>query len=212
LRDRVAPAIEHVMAADKAIDASRPIFKSMYHDDVVLKSQGRMDFDVQHMESLETPIISNIKAAESLLRDPQLGDIGRRLQDAIAQQKAALNVVSGFVATYQLGELQRGGIPDEWQRALTGNDSRNTSNAPVISSSSSTQIDGPPPGASILYGAGLTHAPSDRLLPQQQAEAVTLGFDPYLGFSQSIVQARLEGDAAEGAASLAIFAALDRCR
>jgi hypothetical protein len=166
------------------------------------------------MESLLTPITSNVQAAEALLRDPQLGEIGRKLQEAIDQQKAALNVVSGFVATYQLGEMQRGGIPDNWQRALTGSDSRNTSNTntPIASGSSTTPVDGPPPGASILYGAGLTHPPSDRLLPDQQAENVTLGFDPYLGFSQSILRARHEGDAAEGAASLAIFAAIERCR
>jgi hypothetical protein len=214
LRQRVAPAIEHLMAADKAIDASAPIFKSMYHDDVVLRSSGRMDFDVQHMESLLTPITSNIEAAELLLRDPHLGEIGKQLQNAIDQQKAALNVVSGFVATYQLGELQRGGIPENWQRALTTGDSRNTSNNTIslTSRSSATPVDGPPPGASILYGAGLAHAPSDALLPGQQAQSVTLGFDPYQGFSQSIVQARREGDAAEGAASLAIFAAIDRCR
>jgi hypothetical protein len=198
LGERVAPAIEHVMEADKAIDASRPIFKTMYHDDVVLKSTGRMDFDVQHMEMLITPITSNIKKAEALLRDPQLGEIGRQLQAAIDRQKDALNVVSGFIATYQLGEMQQGGIPDNWRNALTA--------------TPTTPIDGPPAGATILYGAGVTRSPSEQLLPEQQAENVTLGLDPYLGFSQSVVRARQEGDAAEGAASLAIFAALERCR
>ncbi len=213
LRSRVAPAIEHVMLADKAIDASPPIFKTMYHDDVVLKSAGHMDFDVQHMEYLITPITSNIEAAEALLSDPQLGEIGRQLQTAIDRQKAALNVVSGFVMTYQLGQIQRGGIPDNWQNALSANDSRNrgASNT-LLSPSSATPIDGPPPGASILYGAGLPHTASNPLPPDQQAENVTLGYDPYIGFSQSVMRARREGDAAEGAASLAIFAALDRCR
>jgi hypothetical protein len=213
LRSHVAPAIEHIMATDKAIDASPPIFKTMYRDDVVLKSTGRMNLDVQHMESLITPMTSNIEAAEALLRNAPLGEIGRQLQSAIDRQKAALNVVSGFVATYQLGEVQRGGIPDNWRNALSANDSRSNNNASTLrSGNSATSVDGPPPGASILYGAGLTRTPSNPLPPDQQAENVALGFDPYLGFSHSIVQARREGDAAEGAASLAIFAALERCR
>jgi hypothetical protein len=213
LRTRVAPAIEHVMEADKAIDASPAMFKTMYRDDVVLKSAGRMDFDVQRMESLITPITSNIQEAEALLRDPLLGEIGRQLQSAIDQQKNALNVVSGFVMTYQLGEVQRGGIPDNWRNALSASDLRRTNSAGTLRSAApSTVIDGPPPGASILYGAGLARTPSNPLPPDQQAENVTLGYDPYLGFSQTVIRARREGDAAEGAASLAIFAALDRCR
>lgn len=211
LRERVAPAIEHVMAADKALDAGPPIFRTMYDDDVVWRSEGRMDLDVQRMETLITPIASNIKAAEALLRDPQLGEIARQLHAAIDQQKAALNVVSGFVGTYQLGEVQRGGIPENWRNALSANDLRNTTIAPG-SNPFAPPFDGAPPGASNLYGAGVARAPSDPLPPEQQAENVSLGVDPYSAFSQSIVRARREGDAAEGAASLAIFAALDRCR
>ena len=213
LRTRVAPAIEHVMLADKAIDASPPIFKSMYHDDVILKSAGHMDFDVQHMEYLITPIASNIKAAEALLNDPELGEIGRQLQTAIDRQKDALNVVSGFVLTYQLGAIQQGGLPDNWRNALSVGDVRNTNPADTLRSASpSTPINGPPPGASILYGAGLPRTPSNPLPPELEAENVTLGTDPYVGFSQTVMLARREDDAAEGAASLAIFAALDRCR
>lgn len=205
LRERVAPAIEHILTADKAIDSSPPIFNSMYEDDVVFRSPLRLSFDVQHMENLITPIVSNVQAAEDLLRDPQLGEIGRQLQTSIDRQKLALNVVNGFIATYQLGEVQSGGIPANWHNDFILNPRNAVSRSPAAVAAS-------PPGASLLYNAGLAPTPSNPRPPELQASTVTLGVDPYAAFSQTVVRARQEGDAAEGAASLAIFAAIERCR
>src|SRR5689334_13948339 len=133
LRQRVAPAIEHLMAADKAIDQSQPIFLQLYDDDVVLRSELRVDFDVKHLEDLITPIVSNVRAAEALLRQPGLGEIGRQLQIAVDKQKDALNVVSGFVGTYQLGQVQAGGLPANWRSTfLLSSSSVNTAPAGVV--------------------------------------------------------------------------------
>lgn len=208
LRERVAPAIEHVMAADKAIDASPPIFTSMYQDDVVFQSSLRMTFDIQHMEYLITPIASNVKAAENLLRDPQLGEIGRQLQTAVDRQKDALNVVNGFIATYQLAEIQAGGIPANWNDTFI----LNRQSAAIPGGAAAARALSYAPGASLLYNAGLGPTPSNPKPPELRASTVTLGTDPYAAFSQSVQGARRQGDAAEGAASLAIFAALERCR
>lgn len=207
LRQRVGPAIEHVMAADKAIDSSPPIFRELYHDDVIARSELRVDFDVKHLEELITPIVSNVEAAEVLLREPGLGEIGRQLQNAVDQQKNALNVLSGVVGTYQLAQVQSGGIPLNWHSAFVLS-SQQTNTVP----GGVTRTGAPPPGAALLYNAGLPRTPSNPLPPEQQARNVTLGIDPYVPYASDIIDARALGDFAEGAASKAIFDALDRCR
>lgn len=208
LRQRVAPAIEHVMAADKAIDQSPPIFSQIYNDDVILRSELRVDFDVKHLEDLITPIVSNVEGAEALLRAPGLGEIGRQLQVAVEKQKDALNVLSGFVGTYQLAQIQADGLPLNWNSTFVlSSRSVNTTPAGVAG-----RTGAPPPGAALLYNAGLPRTPSNPLPPEQQARYVNLGIDPYVPYASSINDARQLGDDAEGAASRAIFDALDRCR
>lgn len=208
LREKVAPAIEHIMAADKAIDSSPPIFSTMYQDDVVFRSSAHMDFDVQHLEYLITPIVKNVRAAQGLLRDPQLGEIGRQLQSVVDRQNDALNIVNGFVTTYQMAQMQTGGLPDSWHdefivSARSANISRGAI-APILPLGA--------PGATMLYNAGLPSTPSNPKPPELRGATVNLGVDPYSEFSAGVMQLRKEGDAHEGAASLAIFAALDRCR
>lgn len=74
------------------------------------------------MENLVSPIANNIIATQKLLDSPaltqgtgnpeddkQLQDIRAKLLKALATQNAALDIISGFVATQQMGDLQHAG-------------------------------------------------------------------------------------------------------
>jgi hypothetical protein len=74
------------------------------------------------MENLVSPIANNIIATQKLLDTPalmqgtgnpdddkQLQDIRAKLLKALATQNAALDIISGFVATQQMGDLQHAG-------------------------------------------------------------------------------------------------------
>ncbi len=74
------------------------------------------------MENLVSPIANNIIATQKLLDSPalmqgtgnpdddkQLQDIRAKLLKALATQNAALDIIGGFVATQQMGDLQHAG-------------------------------------------------------------------------------------------------------
>jgi len=74
------------------------------------------------MENLVSPIANNIIATQKLLDSPalmqgtgnpdddkQLQEIRDKLLKALATQNAALDIISGFVATQQMGDLQHAG-------------------------------------------------------------------------------------------------------
>jgi hypothetical protein len=74
------------------------------------------------MENLVSPIANNIIATQKMLNTPalahgtgnveddkQLQDIRAKLLKALATQNAALDIISGFVATQQMGDLQHAG-------------------------------------------------------------------------------------------------------
>lgn len=74
------------------------------------------------MENLVSPIANNIIATQKMLDSPaltqgtgnpeddkQLQDMRDKLLKALATQNAALDIISGFVATQQMGDLQHSG-------------------------------------------------------------------------------------------------------
>lgn len=211
LHERVGPAIASIIDSDAKIASSRPIFGSMYHDDVVVRSGLRMSFDVLRMENLITPIAKNIAAVKTQLanlpKDPDMDAVRAQLQGLIDRQNDALNVISGFVATYQLGELQGEQSP--------------VPNASVSSSAfSSSPLQprklpaGPndsPPGAAMLLNAGLPSAPGAPKWPGQDSSNVYAGNSPYQSFAQQLASLHEKQDAAEKAASEVVVAAVDRC-
>jgi hypothetical protein len=198
LHERVGPAIASIIDNDAKIASSGPIFGSMYHDDVITRSQLRMSMDVMRMENLITPIAENITSAQAQLsrlpKDPDLDAVRAQLQDLIARQNDALNIISGFVDTYQLGELQG-----------------KTSPIPASRPAKSASGDNGPPGAANLLNAGLPATAGPPKSPELESSNTYMGSSPYGSFAQQVFTFRENQNAAEKAASEAVIAAVDRC-
>lgn len=203
LREHIGPAIAKALDADDNIAQSPPIFGAMYHDDVVMHSDLSMSFDVLHMENLVTPIAKDISSVKSELKhlpaDPDLDSLRKKLEDVIAAQNDALNIINGFVETYQLGEIQDAGPPN----VLAATNRENFVAQPLAATS--------PQGSRTLLEAGLPPAPGIPLPPSLQAENVNLGSSPYHEFALELGGIRIKRDAAELAASLAVIGAVERC-
>jgi hypothetical protein len=205
LRERIGPAIANVINSDEKIASGRPMFGTMYHDDVVLHSELRMSFDVMRMENLITPIAKNISSVKAKLEhlppDPDLDAVRKQLQTVIDTQNDALNVLSGFVSTYQLGDLMGHAAPPSLGAASPN----------VSSSQSSGASDTSPPGAKALLSAGVSRAPGAPAPPEEQSGNVYLGSSPYQSFAGQLAAIKEKQNAAELAASQAVLTAVDRC-
>jgi hypothetical protein len=119
----IKPAIGTVLRNDQIIAQSKPYF----HDYVKAAAQGAdykasQDMAVTRLEMLITPLVKNTEAIDRLLNNPyvfprnpkteddqRLLQLRRQLLAVDEQQKRALDVISGFVSTQQLGELQAEG-------------------------------------------------------------------------------------------------------
>jgi hypothetical protein len=101
--------------------------------DSVYNHSPETDMALQQMSYLVIPIARNIIAAQTILDDqklvaptgsPQddakLAQIRAQLLDTIAFQSASLDLINGFVATQQMGELQHFG--EEYLNGIQGRD------------------------------------------------------------------------------------------
>ncbi len=102
--------------------------------DSVYNHSPETDMALQQMSYLVTPIARNIIAAQTLLDDQKLlaptgsaaddkklAQIRSQLLETIAFQSASLDLINGFVATQQMGELQHFG--EEYLNGIQGRDS-----------------------------------------------------------------------------------------
>ncbi|MGC9991156.1 MAG: hypothetical protein ABSD52_01995 [Candidatus Cybelea sp.] len=136
LRQRIKPAIGMMMENDATIKKSPSLFKqynaaSLYGSDPGTaqsgpgamdpggSSNGSQQIALLGLENLIRPIANNIIAIQTLLDSPELRtttgleDDDKRLQDirqkllkALASQNASLDIISGFVDTQQMANLQ----------------------------------------------------------------------------------------------------------
>jgi hypothetical protein len=138
LRQRIKPAIGMIMENDATIKKSPSLFKqyntaSLYGSDpgAAQSGPGAMDPGTSNgsqqiallgLENLIRPIANNIIAIQTMLDSPELRtttgleDDDKRLQDirqkllkALASQNASLDIISGFVDTQQMANLQHAG-------------------------------------------------------------------------------------------------------
>ncbi len=131
LRRAIAPAIGRVLQSDRLISASKPMFHDYVKASATQRSKAAQDMDVMHLERLITPLVKNTQDVDNLLNSPyafpkvarseddkRLLLMRAELQAVNDQQKKALDVISGFVDTQQLGELQAEG--HEYDQAING--------------------------------------------------------------------------------------------
>jgi hypothetical protein len=101
--------------------------------DSIYAQSGETSMALQQMSYLVSPIAQNLLAAQKLLDaadlvqptgnpsdDRQLQQIKNQLLETISFQSASLDLINGFVATQQMGELQHAG--EEYIASISGND------------------------------------------------------------------------------------------
>ncbi|HEX5275670.1 MAG TPA: hypothetical protein VFW34_10380 [Candidatus Rubrimentiphilum sp.] len=206
LRETIAPAIAAVLSNDDLIASSKPAFATLYHDDVLSRSEARAHLDLNRLESLITPIVANVKRADGLLAnkpsDRKLQAMRDKLQAVLAQQKESLNVISGFVATEQLGEIQTAGAPENWASALSANPQAPTQHRAAQA---------PPPAAKSLFSAGVHNANPGPRDPRYDAATVGPTYDPFASLVSQIQAQQIAGQSAESAAAQLVTEALTLC-
>lgn len=90
--------------------------------DAELGSNGQQQLALLGLENLVRPIANNIIAIQTLLDNPELttptgraeddqrlAEMRQKLLQALATQNASLDIISGFVDTQQMGDLQHAG-------------------------------------------------------------------------------------------------------
>lgn len=214
LRRSIAPAIAHVLTNDRLIAVSRPDFDA-YVKDTTQSTQAAQDLDVLRLERLIDPLVANSKAVEQLLDDPQafpnavpdrsyrsVVEMRNDLKSALADQQHALDVISGFVDTQQMGELQQAG---KHYYDLMARGDRVGHNAPT-----------PAPAApQAAPNAALNAGVPD---PQRSTDPRYLNADspfsnnPLNGFSMAIAAYQAQIAVPEKKAAQLVFAAVSQCR
>lgn len=206
LHEIIGPAIVSVLANDDLIASSRPAFATLYHDDILTGSEARAHFDLYRLEKLETPIIANVKHVDALLErkpdDPKLQAIRAKLQAVAVQQKASLNVISGFVATEQLGEMQGAGPPSNWTNTFILGNAQSSQPAPVSNLA---------PAASNVFAAGVHNRNPGSRDPAYDASTVGPTYNPFAPVTSQIEQQRAAARSAEADAAKLVTDALQQC-
>jgi hypothetical protein len=136
LRQRIKPAIGMMMQNDATIAKSPAFFKaynmaSLYGNGAGAQGSGSLEdpgsngaqsMALLGLETLIRPIANNIIAIQTALDAPELRtgtgrqeddkrlqEIRQRLLQALATQNASLDIISGFVDTQQMADLQHAG-------------------------------------------------------------------------------------------------------
>jgi len=219
LRQNIGPAIGKVLQNDKTIADSRPLLRG-YVKAVATNSVSK-DLQVSRLERLVSPLVKNTGAIEKLLNDPfvfpkkAISDSDRRLleiraylQQVVEQQKGALDVISGFIDTEQLGELQQAGSDAQ---KLT-----NTREIPKVQGGNgpqSAQAAGlaPTPPPSDVLNAGVANTPAQGTDPRFLETGNAVGHNPLDVFDQAIGQYQQQLQASEGQAADLVVKALPLC-
>jgi hypothetical protein len=198
LHDRIAPAIGMMLQNDTTIKKSPDLFKqynmaALYGSDAATAGNNPLPGDpdggsnpsqtmaLQGMENLIRPIANNIIAIQTMLDSPQLtqssgrqdddaliADIRAKLLKALAAQNASLDIISGFVDTQQMADLQHAG--QGYINSMSQSDTRAAqSPAPANPLESSPNYAGLPPNPyeinpATIPGLTMGYNPVTRLL------------------------------------------------
>jgi hypothetical protein len=185
-----------------------------------LGSKAGVDMDVMHMEGLIGPLVQNTQAIERYLNDPilkrrplsdtdkQLIEMRQHLLAVLAQQKQALDLISGFVDTQQLGELQAAG--HDYDKAISGADVGTKGQSPTAVS---TPVGAPTTAPNDLLNAGLPSSPSDPRSndPRYSGTGNTVGYNPLKVFDQQVGVYQQSINSSENLAAQAVVKAAVEC-
>src|SRR5580692_5782480 len=225
LRQRIKPAIGMIMQNDATIRKSPDLFKQYNTAsldgsdpggaqsgpgamDPGGSSNGTQEMALLGLENLIRPIANNIIAIQTMLDSPELRtatgrqdddkrlrDIREKLLKALAAQNASLDIISGFVDTQQMADLQHAG--EAYISSINPPDKSRAAATPA-----------PNPLTSNPNYAGLP--PNPYVIDPAAIPGLTLGYNPItrlldaLTWTMDQTQTR-ENDAAKAVMANAVF-------
>jgi len=218
LRQNIGPAIGKVLQNDATIAQSRPLLRSYVK--AAATGSASKDLQVARVERLISPLVKNTAAIEKLLNDPyvfprvavsesdkKLLEMRAYLQQVVAQQKAALDVINGFVTTEQLGQLQQEGR-DIYQ-SLTSTHEVTAAQGGGARGLQAAGAPSPPPNE--IINAGVAQTPQQQSDPALQDNGFLVGHNPLDVFDWAIGQYQQQLQSSEGAAASLVVKALPLC-
>jgi hypothetical protein len=213
LRRAIAPAIGRVLQSDRLISASKPMFHDYVRASATQQSKAAQDMAVMHLEQLITPLVKNTQEVDNLLNNPyafpktarsqdekRLLQMRAQLQAVNDQQKKALDVISGFVDTQQLGELQAEG--HEYDAAINNTGQRSPPPNPAPSAA---------PNEVLNAGLDTSKDPARQMDPRYLNSDSTLGNNPLNVFENAIVSYQHDIQSSEQDAAKSVVQAVPLC-
>jgi len=176
--------------------------------DSVYNHSPETDMALQQMSYLVLPIARNIIAAQTILDDQKLlaptgsaaddaklAQIRGQLLETIAFQSASLDLINGFVATQQMGELQHFG--EEYLNGIQGRDS-------TLQLQHATPNQWQDPNTPGL-------APNPYAFDPSTVPGLAVGYNPLQRIMDGMEWLTVEEQKREGTAGNSISAALAEC-
>jgi hypothetical protein len=209
----IGPAIGKMLQSDKVIADSKPLLHDFAKAAAIGQSQAAQDMAVERLESLIGPLVKNTQAVDKLLDDKyafphvaysdddqKLLQMRDQLRAVNEQQKRALDIISGFVDTQQLGELQAAG--HEYDSALKPETSNGTPNP------------APTEAPAAVLNAGVNNAQNDISRandPRYKGTNNLVGANPLNVFENAIASYQQDIQASEQVAAKTVISAVPRC-
>lgn len=215
LTKSIRPAVGKVLESDQIIASSKPLFKDYVSASSDSQSKPAVDMAVMRLERLVGPLVANTQRVDALLSNPyvfpkvprsnddkQLLKMRAELQAVNDQQKHALDVISGFVATQQLAELQASGHEMD---SVTAPNIKNQMPTPGPLS--------PTPSTPDILNAGVGNKndPTRQYDPRYKVTGSTLGANPLDVFGNAITSYQHDIQGTEQDAAKSVIAAVPLC-
>lgn len=222
LRRSIGPAVGKVLQNDKSIATSRPLLQDFVKSSA-LGSNGGKDIAVARLEGLIGPLVKNTQSIEQLLNDPiynrraqndndkQLLQMRDQMRQVLDQQKQALDLISGFVSTEQLGELQAAG--HEYDNALNGNSTPKDPNLKpqTAPTQAPAEILNAGVNGSTVGGTNNDPTGAQKNDPRYTNTNNALGYNPLNAFDQQMLAYQSQIAQSESNATLSILRAVPVC-
>jgi hypothetical protein len=180
------------------------------NNDSIYNQTPETDMALQQMAYLVSPVARNLISAQTLLDDVKLveptgnpaddatlAQIKSQLLSVVAFQSASLDLINGFVATQQLGELQH--VGQEYIGAISG--SSEMTNQAQRSTPNPWQDPNTPGIAQNPYNFDPATIPG-----------LAVGYNPLRNIMDGMTWLQAETGRREDAASKTIYAALNSCK
>lgn len=216
LRRAITPAVGKVLQSDRIIAKSKPLFSDFVRASTDEQSKPAQDMSVMRLEQLVGPLVANTQRVDELLNngssfprsvhssdDRQLLKMRAQLQAINDRQKQALDVISGFVATEQMAELQSAGHEMDSQLRP---DTKNQMASPGPLS--------PTPPTPAILNAGVNNSsndPSRQYDPRYKVTGSLLGANPLNAFGEAISSYQVQIAQNEDAAAKSVLEAVPLC-